>query len=203
MRVAIDLNDVIRAYSKTFAKYYKKEFDNNLDLDNIELKSNILSEVFEFNSKEDYQKFLYEDYPYEIFGSCPCVEKDLPSKLNNWLINVTENYESDENVEFIIVSTMEYSLTIQSTYFFLSKIGCRIREVFLPKDSSEIWNKCDLLITANPKLLDSKPLDKKTIKIEMQYNSNCESNYSYPSFEDFISNENNFINILKENANNI
>lgn len=196
MRIAIDLNDVIRAYSKTFAKYYKKEFDPSVDFENLDLKSNDLFEEFNFNSKEEYQKFLYEDYPYEIFGSCPSIEKDLPARFNNWLVNVVENIECDENFEFIIVSPMEFSLSIQSTFFFLSKIGCRVREVFFPKNSVDIWNICDALITANPKLLDCKPDKKISIKINMSYNTKCNADYSYSTFADFISNENNLTKLL-------
>lgn len=203
MKIAIDLNDVIRAYSKTFAKYYKKEKNESLDIDNIELFSNDLSDVFEFNNKEEYHKFLYEDYPYEIFGSCPPVEKDLPSNITNWLTNVIDNIEIDDEIEFMIVSPMEYALTIQSTYFFLSKIGCRIREVYLPKDSSTIWDKCDVLISANPKLLNLKPDNKISIKINMPYNNNCQSDFSYESMNDFILDENNVYKLLNKNDDNL
>ena len=196
MRIAIDLNDVIRAYSKTFAKFYKKETNSDINLDELELTSNNLDEIFDFNSKDDYQKFLYEDYPFEIFGSAPPMEKNLPAELNDWITKTIGNLDITESIDLIIVSPMEFGLTIQSTYFFLSKIGCRIREVYLPKDSLTIWDKCDCLITANPKLLNSKPDDKISIKINMLYNADCPSSYSYESLSEFISDKNNILKLI-------
>lgn len=197
MKIAIDLNDVVRAYSKTFAKYYKKSIDSAINLDEIELNSNDLNEVFQFNTKNDYYKFLYEDYSFEIFGAAPPIDKNLPSDINWWITNIVENIDIDEKIDFMVVSTMELGLTIQSTYFFLSKIGCRIREVFLPKDSIDIWDKCDILITANPNLLDNKPENKKSIKINMPYNKESNSTLSFDSLEEFISDENNILNLIK------
>lgn len=197
MKIAIDLNDVIRSYSKTFGKYYKKAKDNTINLEEINLNTNDLSEVFSFNTIDDYYRFLYEDYPFEIFGAAPPIDKNLPSNFNNWLNNVISNLDINEPIDFIIVSAMEYGLTIQSTYFFLSKIGCRVREVYMPKDSHTIWDKCDILITANPKLLNCKPENKISIKINMPYNSDCKSDYAFNDLEEFISDKNNIINLIK------
>lgn len=196
MKIAIDLNDVIRAYSKTFAKYYKKSIDNTINLDEIELNSFDLSEVFQFNTKNDYYKFLYEDYSFEIFGAASPMDKNLPSNINWWISNIIENLDINEKIELMLVSTMELGLTIQSTYFFLSKIGCRIREVFLPKDSIKTWDKCDVLITANPYLLDNMPDGKKSVKINMPYNIQSNSTFSFDSLEEFISDKNNILNLI-------
>lgn len=196
MKIAIDLNDVIRGFSKNFEKYYCK--DRKLpENDDIVFHTNNMREMFDFSDDEEYQRFLYEDYPLEIFGLCPTVTKNLAADFNNWLINVVENLDIDDDIEFIIVSPMEYGVSIQSTFFFLSKIGCRLREVFLPKDSSKIWDKCDVLITANPKLLDNKPEDKKTVKIEMPYNKDNIADFTFESMADFISDENNIKELLK------
>lgn len=195
MKIAIDLNDVIRAYSRTFAKYYNRSQGGILDLNKIELTDNDLYNVFEFNNRDDFNKFLYEDYPYEIFGACQAIDNNTGSVLSNWYGNLS-NIDTDEKIEVMIVSTMEYELTIPSTHFFLSKIGSRIRETFFPVDSSEIWNKCDILITANPNLIEMKPENKTVIKIEMPYNENIESDYTYETFEDFVNDKNNFLKII-------
>ena len=40
-RIAIDLNDVIRAYTAKFAGLYKKDIDNSFDIDNVDLVADI------------------------------------------------------------------------------------------------------------------------------------------------------------------
>ena len=64
------------------------------------------------------------------------MSKELPSLLNNWLSELT-NYEEDD-VEISFFSLNEEALTIQSSYFFLSKIGTRVRKIVFPKNIEEM-----------------------------------------------------------------
>ena len=187
MVIAIDLNDVIRAYTRNFAKVYQKEYNRAFDESELEITTNDLSKIFPFDSKEEYKRFTYQDYPYELYGKCETVDKTTSTFLNKWL----------EEVEVMIVSPMEYGLTIQSSYFFLSKIGCRVRNVYFPTDSSTIWNKCDVLITANPRLLENKPEGKKTIKIVTDYNKENTADFTYDNVVDFFSEPNNTLNLMQ------
>ena len=196
MVIAIDLNDVIRAYTRNFAKVYQKEYNRAFDESELEITTNDLSEIFPFDSKEEYKRFTYQDYPYELYGKCETVNKTTSTFLNKWLEDI-KNFDIDEEVEVMIVSPMEYGLTIQSTYFFLSKIGCRVRNVYFPTDSSTIWNKCDVLITANPRLLENKPEDKKTIKIVTDYNKENTADFTYDNVVDFFSEPNNTLNLMQ------
>ena len=56
-----------------------------------------------------------------------------------------------------------------------------------------IWDKCDILITANPNLIKNKPEEKIAIKINMPYNVDVECKYSYDSIIDMINDENEII----------
>lgn len=197
-RLAIDINDVIRNFSVNFSEYYIREINKDFDETAVNFDEFELNKMFPFDSDEEYREFVYEDYHFELFGKCPPVEKNLPALLTDWLMKtITELDIEEDSVDVLLVSPMEYALTIQSTYFFLAKIGCRVREVYMPVDSSTIWDKCDALITANPKLLRSKPEDKITIKMNTKYNTNETSDFQYDSLLDFISNGDNLINDLK------
>lgn len=199
MRIAIDLNDVIRAYTKTFMKFYKKAIDPSFDIDDVDVNTIDLRQIFPFKSEEAYKEFIYIDYPYELFGACETVHKRLSHRMTDWLQNDLTNMDVDAP-DVIIVSPYEYALTIQSTYFFLSKTGSRVRECFFPDDSFKIWEKCDVLITANPKLLENKPTGKITIKINTSYNRNSKADYSFKSFMDLMDDPNGTIEkIIKEN----
>lgn len=190
MVVAIDLNDVIRAYTRNFAKVYHKEYNRAFNDGDIEITTNDLGKVFPFDTESEYKRFVYQDYPFELFGKCDCVDSLTSTLMNTWMEDI-KNYDMEEEISVIIVSPMEYGLTIQSTYFFLSKIGCKVREVYFPTDSLTIWDRCDILVTANPKLLNNKPENKKSIKITADYNKECEADDTYTSACDFFSDTNN------------
>lgn len=195
MKIAIDLNDVLRAYTKNFAKIFKREYDHTFDETELEIITNDLSKVFPFENKTEYNRFVYQDYPFELFGSCDAVSKEISANLTNWVRHL-KDIDTEEPIDVMIVSTMEYDLSIQSTYFFLSKLGCKIREVYFPTDSLTIWDKCDILITANPKLLNAKPEGKVSIKINADYNADCEGDEVYDEISEYFSNIDNVVKRL-------
>lgn len=191
MKLAIDLNDVVRDYSRNFVKYFKKGINHAFDEDNVEFYTNDMLQLLPFSSEEQYRRFVYEDYPFELYGKCPAVEQNLPRDLNEWL----EFTLPEDDVDVIFVSPMECDLTIQSTFSFLAKIGSRVREVYFPIDSTTVWDKCDALITANPRFFNNKLDNKKIIKINKDYNKENDADLAYDSLSEII-NDNDFVNKL-------
>ena len=184
-KLCITLDDVIRAKSLQFGKIYKKHIDNDIDLDSIDMSKD-LREAFNFESKNEYMQYLYTDYPFEIFGEAPVVEKGVDKKLNLWHINVSKNYE---DLELMLANPREWNASIGFTCFFLSQIATRIREIFFPKDFAEIWDRCDIAVTADRGLLEEKPEGKISIKIETPYNKDCPADYTYESLSAFLDDE--------------
>lgn len=196
MKIAIDLNDVIRAYTAQFASYYKKNIDRTFDIDDLDIWTNDLYQIFPFESKSKYLEFIYNDYAYEIHGCAQVMEKNLASRLADWC---KEIQNLDEVPELCIVSTGEYDKTIGSTHFFLSKIASKIRETHLLLNAdNKVWELCDVLITANPDLLLSKPEDKISVKIETTYNVDIESDFKYEGLSKFLNDSEIIININKK-----
>ena len=52
MKIAIDLNDVVRDYSNNFVKYYIEGYDHKFDLTDFEFWSHKMSEVFPFKNEK-------------------------------------------------------------------------------------------------------------------------------------------------------
>ena len=194
MKLAIDLNDVIRDYSRNFVKYFKKGINHAFNEEEVEFYTNDMQVLLPFNSDEQYRRFVYEDYPFELYGKCPAVEKNLPRDLNEWL----EFELPDEDIEVMFVSPMECDLTIQSTFSFLAKIGSRVREVYFPVDSATVWDKCDVLITANPRFFANKKEEKVIVRINKDYNKDCSADYEYDSLVDIINDKDFIENIRKD-----
>jgi hypothetical protein len=191
MRIAIDLNDVVRDFSNNFIRYYVEGYNHEYDLSNFELWSNNLSAVLPFKSDKAYNNFVYNDYAFELFGKCGVCSRNLGTELNEWTEKTLKDIDTNEDIEVLFVSPMEYGLSIGNTLFFLSKIGTKVREVYFPKDSMTIWNKCDVLITANPNLLENKPEGKVSIKIKTDYNNEAESDFTYKDLSTFLTNAEN------------
>lgn len=81
----------------------------------------------------------------------------------------------------------------------MARIGTRVREIYFPTNSLTIWDKCDILITANPNLIENVPKGKIVFKIKTPYNSNTKTKYEYDNLIDIIHDSNNNLEKLIEN----
>lgn len=197
MKIAIDLNDVVRDYSNNFLKTYIERYNKEFDLSEFTFWSNNMEAVFPFKNDFSYKRFVYEDYSFELFAKCPTCGRNLPTELRNWFSNILANLDVDEDVEVSFVSPMEFQASIGYTYFFISKLNVPIREVYLPLNSETIWDKCDVLVTADPVLIESRPDDKICVKINTEYNKDLETNFSFKSLSKFMESEDNIIKLIE------
>lgn len=186
MKIAIDLNDVVRDFTYNFILTYIKGYNHQYEPDELTEWTNDMQSLLPFKTERAYEKFVYEDFSFELFGKCSTCTKRLTEQLNEWTENTLKDIDTEEPIDVMFVSTMEYGASIGNTYFFISKLGTKIREVYLPSDSTTIWHKCDVLITANPTLLTVKPQGKVAIKIRKEYNINHPADYEYETLSLFL-----------------
>lgn len=196
--IGIELNHVVRNINKQIAKYYIKEFNLDTDLDDIDTNSDILRNFAKFKSNYEKNNFLYIDYPYEIFGCAEVMERNLSVKISNWLSEIS-NIE-DEDIRIVFYSLDEEAISIQSTFFFLSKIGTRVRKIFFPKTIDEVWDECDVVVTARDEFFEKEiPENKKIVLINKPFNENFKdkANMNYNKLSEIISDED-FFNKIKQ-----
>ena len=197
MKIGVEINYLIRDINTQMLKYYMKDIDKSFDDTNIEKNVTTFIDSLGFKTKKSKETFLYVDYPYEIFGCANTIHRNSGVMLNGWLERMdNEGYDGSEVSLF---SLKENALTIQSTYYFLSKIGCRIRNVFFPKDGKEMWDKCDIIITTNERIVRNKPNGKKVVLILTKDNAHLSSlcDFVYPTFVDVIE-DNAFFRIIEK-----
>lgn len=190
MKIAIDINDVLRDFTTQFKNCYAKGIDSSFEIDNKDINSFDLSEVFPFKDKNAYHMFRYIDYAFELYGRAEAMDKMLPYRFNDWTQKTLRNLDKENVPEIMLVSPFESGKSIQATYSFLSKISSTVREVYFPVDSYTIWDKCDILITANPSLIENVPEGKIVVKIDAPYNKSVECKYTFSSLMDVITDEN-------------
>lgn len=195
--IGVELNDVVRDIKKQMLKYFKKEFGGDYDPDDIESSEDIFEKGYiKFNSKKDEKNFIYIDYPYELFGCAKPMEKNLPTKINQWLTDMSNI--DDEEFRVIYFSMDEEALTIQSSFFFLSKIGTRVREVLFPQNIDEIKGKFDFVVSANNDIINKLGENGvKTIKIKKDWNTETKCDFEFDSLSDVVDDEN-FLNKIVE-----
>ena len=195
--IGVELNHVVRNINKQIVKYYTKEYAPDVDPDDIDDREDVLKTFAKFDSKYERNNFLYIDYPYEIFGCASTMEKKLAVKITNWLTDIS-NIE-DEDIRIIFYSMNEEAITIQSTFFFLSKIGTRVRKVIFPKSIEEVWEECDVVITARDEFFEKEiPEGKKVVLINRPFNKDCKDKafLNYDNLSEIITDEE-FFNKLK------
>ncbi len=105
----------------------------------------------------------------------------LMNQFNNFLMDIKD----DEEHEIEVVSR-EIDKSIPSTFFFLSKTGCKADKIRFVKRNEDEWGDADILITANPFALDNKPTGKISVKVNTSYNSTSTADYEIDSILEFI-----------------
>ena len=195
-RIAIELNHVVRNINRQLLKYYQKEYKPTLDIEEIDEKSDVINDVLKFDSVSEKNTFMFIDYPFEIFGAAKAMSKTLAPKLAKWSADIEDIYDGE--VEIVFYSLGESALSIQSTFFFLSKIGCRARKVMMPTDVMDVMEYCDVVVSANPTVMGYPFDDVKKVLVRMPWNKDCEekADMTYDSFDDIMDDEN-FINKVK------
>ena len=97
-------------------------------------------------SKEVYNRFMYEDYLFEIHGSAPMMYRNMDVDVNKFYDKYCDT------VNFTLFS-VENRFSIPPTLFFLSKIKSRFENIRFVKKSIEMWNNIDILITTDQEIL--------------------------------------------------
>lgn len=180
MKIGIDINEVLRDFIGQLAYTYEK-YIGEVDIDKNPVDSFDLINHFKFKTIDEMNKFLYLEASLEIFGHADQLHENLMNQFNMFLMDT-----KDEEEHEIIITSKEVAKSIPSTYFFLSKLGCRAEQINFVQNYEDIWDNVDLLITANPIALETKPNDKISIKINSSYNKESKSDFQLDSILEFI-----------------
>lgn len=174
MEIFISIDGVLRNTIQKFDYHY---FDYYLNSELEEGQENFeygregnvqndnLLEYYKFQSKEEFENFLFIDFPIEIFGHAIQSYQGVINDLNNLM------YEN-KNHNFTLVGLDELGKAKPASLFFLSRHGCLSSNIkfISSEDIKKEWKKCDLWITDNKKIIDGCPRNKRVVKFNTQYN---------------------------------
>lgn len=189
MRVGITIDGVIRDFITKFESVYDKY--NPLPLEEGEeesvetpernIKSLDLLEYFDFSGgTKQLNEFMYVESSLEIFGHAGETKLNSVEHLNQ-LHNLIEDMGHTP-----IVISKELNNSKPATLFFLSKLSSKVNNIIFVRDFDKKWDHVDILITANPTTLDTKPQSKVSIKVINHYNKDCESDYTIIDLKELV-----------------
>jgi hypothetical protein len=134
---------------------------------------------FKFKSDDELYEFLYQEFAMQIFGHAESSEMHTFHTLNDIYLK----YRSTNDI--VIVSD-EIGKSKPATLFFLSKFGCQIEKIKFYSDTTinSIWDEVDVLVSANPSLIEHHPKNKVVIKFNTQYNKTNKSEHEISSLKE-------------------
>lgn len=197
MKIGITIDGVVRDFITKFELVYDKyypiideETGENVPVER-DIKDLELLKYFNFSGgTEELNKFMYVDASLEVFGHAGEVKLNSVEHLNQ-LHNLIEDMGHTP-----MIISKELNNSKPATLFFLSKLSCKVSNIKFVRDYSHKWDHVDVLITASPETLLSKPLEKVSIKVINTYNKNCNSDYTIVDLKELLDDKNMLEKIL-------
>jgi hypothetical protein len=176
MEIFVSIDGALRNTIQKF-DYHYKDFYFDSDVENTENITDFQYDIIEpiyndnllnhyrFQSKEEFEFFLFLEFPIEIFGHATTSYNGVITELNKII------HENSEH-NFTIVGLDELGKSKPATLFFLSKNGFMGSNIKFIKseDIKDMWSKCDMWITDSEKIITECPKEKTVIKFNTPYN---------------------------------
>ena len=213
MKIGIDI-DTIRDVNSQAVKYYKRDINPQFVMkDGVFPKDINIDKDLDFKTKKEKIDFFNVDYSYEIYGMASLFSRNLSVNLNKWINDIRGEYISFseekkslfsklfkkkkkcnfdvERIDVSLFGIMASEPIIGFTYFFLSKIASRCREVFFPIDSDDVFKRCNVVVTSDPKMIRKSGDDTFLIVIKRKYNERLckKADIVYDDIDDMFKDE--------------
>lgn len=211
--LGIGIDGVIRDIHTQFYKIYKKAFIKNESLVQMDDNYNYVPEMemteddlfkmeqmekekintpinsfdllnhFKFESAEDFEKFYFTDYAFEIFGAAGQFQRAMD------YVNRLQDFGKANSLFETVLLSKESDKAITSTYHFLAKNACKIKKIIFVDEYVNKWDYCNVIIDDCPIIFENKPENKTSIKINREYNVYSKSDYSFDSINEVYNHE--------------
>lgn len=187
MEINISIDGVVRNTIDKFNYHYVDAYlddykvDDSIKTFSYGIKTPVLNDdllkYYNFNDVDEYENFLFLEYPVEIFGHAFPSYTNVSNDLNKLI------FENSQH-NFHLFGLNEYGKAKPATLFFLSKIGFLGNSIkfIYTADIKKEWKKCDIWITDNFEIIKNCPKNKKAIKFNTKYNSYFENELQINKF---------------------
>lgn len=176
MEIYISIDGVLRNTIQKFDYHYNEAFfnsdviieeeENDFEYGITEpIQNDNLLNSYKFQSKEEFENFIFIEYPIEIFGHAGLSYSTTFTELHKLLFD-------NPHHNFTLIGLDELGKAKPASLFFLSKNGFLGNNIKFIKsvDIKDHWNNCDMWITDSKNILDTCPENKIAIKFNTTYN---------------------------------
>ena len=176
MEIYISIDGVIRNTIQKFDYHYNEAYladDVIFEEDATPFEYGVTEPIqndnllnsYKFQSKEEFENFLFIEYPIEIFGHAGLSYSTTFTDLHKLI------YDNPQH-NFTLIGMDELGKAKPASLFFLSKNGFLGNNIKFSRTQhiEELWFNCDMWITDNKNILDLTPNDKIGIKFQTTYN---------------------------------
>ncbi len=188
MKIAVEINGVLRDTLKKIQQEYEKWYINNPFYEGEDdFKYEVLSDLnsldianhLKFKNDDELYDFLYKEHTMEIFGHAGSVEPSGLLDFNEFYLDMRDEHD-------ILIVSDEIGKSKPASLFFISKFGCLVETVKFYSESTinSLWESVDILLTANPNLLLNHPKNKVVIKFNTAYNEDIETEHNISSLKE-------------------
>jgi hypothetical protein len=188
MKIAVEINGVLRDTLKKIQQEYEKWYINNPFYEGEDdFKYEVLSDLnsldianhLKFKNDDELYDFLYKEHTMEIFGHAGSVEPSGLLDFNEFYLDMRDEHD-------ILIVSDEIGKSKPASLFFISKFGCLVETVKFYSESTinSLWESVDILLTANPNLLLNHPKNKIVIKFNTSYNEDIETEHNISSLKE-------------------
>jgi len=140
-----------------------------------------VSNTKKFEDDTELYHILYDDHPFEIFGTAPLFHPKNFTQLNSLCASLIKDGST------VTIVSNEKRRGKSASLYFLGSNDFQGNNIKFLYDYSKIWEIYDTIVTADPYILNTKPnnSDKISIKIKTESNIESKSTLTFDTFEDF------------------
>jgi hypothetical protein len=175
---------------------YEEMVDNRVrNLISVELLDDPMNitKLHKFYDSEEFQYFMYSENAFEIFARTPLMYESVMKDLNDLVISMNQTKHS------VTVVSQERMNSQSATLLFLSQTRFFGNNINFCYDYSKIWEKYDVIVTADQYIAENVPPKKVCFLIKNEYNEYCLANervYGFKKFGDACKELRKYKNIL-------
>lgn len=179
--IGFALDGVIRDLIGKITELYLKEVGTTDEFIIDEYK---LAKYFQFEGgEEEFDHFLYQEFPLEIFGHAKETIKHAMYSFNQFMDMLNK---LDQNKYETIIISCENGRSLPATLFFLSKTLCHARKVVFTTTEAEKWDYVNVLVDSNPYTLAEKPAGKVSVKVKQSYNKDVAADVTIENVKEIL-----------------
>ena len=175
--LGVDLDGVLNNFTEGYNVVYKKHFPD-YDIVPSE-KVDDWNWWIKYNYDEEKNKFKwFKDHKAETWHH----SKPYPGAIES--IKTIYQWTQKEGIILKIVTMQLKEDAEREAIKWLTKYGVEYDDISFAKRSSDKWDAADIMIDDGPSILECKPFDRVSIKVNQLYNIGIRADFNVDSMMD-------------------